>query len=35
MGKHSQKPHACLKPQVSELEYQGVNYYKVVESVVQ
>lgn len=35
MGTYSQEPHARLKPQVSALEYQGVNYYKVVEFVVQ
>lgn len=35
MGKYSQDPRACLKPQVSALKYQGVNYCKVVEPVAQ
>lgn len=34
MCKYSQDPHARLKPQVSALKYQGLNY-KVVEPVAQ
>lgn len=35
MGKYSQEPCACLEPQVSALEYHGINYCKVAECAVQ